>query len=338
MELTLNLDEHGRTTTVPSSGNSSTSKHDQLKLNYTTQSVMFENFNEQFCDNLIQDCKVTTSSKLPLTFWLSYQDKPRCLLEQLAIDIFMHHVKSSNTKVLDPKTCGAEWWVQLRPSPNQNRINSQSVEAQRGIEFHWDKDETLRDVGGLFVHPHISTVTYLTDDGAPTMVYEGSMPDEGLIDRGMNGAFISWPRRGKHLSFDGRFLHGAPSNLQKKLSQDVRVTFLVNIWLHHKPLGVEPFPEAFIHLLNKKRDSTWKVVASDALCCSSHDVFVNTSNKDASDPDIVDFTWELGEMVSIHAKIPIKNVRRERRKEDHHGNVKINWSRENMAFLRTNNC
>jgi hypothetical protein len=334
MELTLNLDEHGRTTTVPSSN--STSNHDELKLNYTTHSVMFENFNEQICYALIQDCKLTTSSELPLTFWISYQDTPRCLLEQLAMDIFMHHVKSSNTKLLDPKTCGAEWWVQLRPSPNQNRINSQSEEAQRGIEFHWDKDEALRDVGGLFVHPHISTVTYLTDNGAPTMVYEGSMPDEGLMDRGMSGAFISWPRRGKHLCFDGRLLHGAPSDLQKKLPKDIRVTFLVNIWLHHKPLGVESFPEAFIHMLNKKMDSNWKVAASDTLCSLSHDVFVN--NKDAIDTDIVDFTWGLGEMVSIHAKLPIKTIREERRKEDHSGNVKISWSSDNMAILQTSNC
>jgi len=29
-------------------------------------------------------------------------------------------------------------------------------------------------------------------------------------------AFLSWPKRGKHLSFDGRFLHAAPSNLLEK--------------------------------------------------------------------------------------------------------------------------
>lgn len=30
-------------------------------------------------------------------------------------------------------------------------------------------------------------------------------------------AFLSWPKRGKHLSFDGRFLHAAPSNLLEKM-------------------------------------------------------------------------------------------------------------------------
>lgn len=327
MELALNLDENNRT--APPSKTKNDDKPNMM--NYTTHSIMFENFDKQFCNALIQDCKITTSSGLPLTFWLSCQDKPRCLLEQIAKDIFMHHVSSTNIEELDPKTCGLEWWVQLRPSPNQNRINSQSAEAQRGIEFHWDKDETLRDMCEIFVHPHLSTVTYLTDDGAPTVVFEGSMPDEELMDHGMNCAFISWPRCGKHLSFDGRFLHGAPSNIQKKPSEDVRVTFLVNIWLYHKPLGIEPFPEAFINLLmENEKEVITSLNISDSLC-SSHDVFI-----DNNATDIDDLVWGLGEAVSIHAKIPIKATRKKRRSSDHDGNVKINWSSNSMATLRVN--
>jgi len=103
--------------------------------------------------------------------------------------------------------------------------------------------------------------------------------------------FLSLPRRGKHLVFDGRFLHAAPvelrslnSNHDKNNSSDqtnknsnnskigaakrsndgsskhsssssssssasssasdadddsVRVTLLVNVWLHHQPFGIE---------------------------------------------------------------------------------------------------
>lgn len=62
---------------------------------------------------------------------------------------------------------------------------------------------------------------------------------------------ISHPRLGKHLVFDGRLLHGAPSNkLLRKLPEmieddgehfsngGVRVTFLVNIWLTRRPSKV----------------------------------------------------------------------------------------------------
>jgi hypothetical protein len=327
MELTLNIDEHGRTTAPLTQTQVSPLK--MPMLDYATNSFMFDNFNKHICDKLIQDCKVTTTSDLPLTFWLSAQDEPRCRLEKLAKDIFMHHVKSSVG--LDPTTCGCEWWVQFRPSPNQKRINSQSQEAQRGIQFHWDKDETLRDVAGVFVHPHLSTVTYLTDNGAPTMVFEDSMPDEGLLDRGIKGAFISWPRRGKHLIFDGRFLHGAPSNLleTEKMATDVRVTFLVNIWLHHKPLGVEPFPQALLqHILTDNKTMKVKIPSTS---CSKRTVRLPSGS-----PNIDDFCWGLGELLSIHAKLPINIIRegRRRKKNHDHGNISLEWTSNDLAFIR----
>ena len=93
---------------------------------------------------------------------------------------------------------------------------------------------------------------------------------------------LSHPARGKHTVFDGRLLHGAPAalklrtttaaaiassavgeQLERLLGQPScwdspweggpgdggevsaarpRVTFLVNIWLGHTPLGIEPLP------------------------------------------------------------------------------------------------
>jgi hypothetical protein len=40
----------------------------------------------------------------------------------------------------------------------------------------WDKDEDLVDDYGVNVHPAISTVTYLTDCGAPTLVLNHRAP------------------------------------------------------------------------------------------------------------------------------------------------------------------
>ena len=87
---------------------------------------------------------------------------------------------------------------------------------------------------------------------------------------------LSYPTPGKHLVFDGRFLHAAPTLLNEGVATaaaaaiaataegkdgkegkedvagdggsagSVRVTFLVNIWLNHQPVGIAPFPTEYM--------------------------------------------------------------------------------------------
>jgi len=209
-------------------------------------------------DELLLDCEIADSGLMPRTFWVPAEQatttttasnnnhtnsfSPRCTLEQMARDIFRHHTASV---CYDPATSGAEWWVQLRPSPEttgryaMHDPGHADNDERHGISFHWDKDEDLRLLcggGTTYVHPHLSTVTYLTALGAPTLVAEGFrihsltgewMPAPAAADWGNDddnneeedsaggGAFISWPRTGKHLSFDGRYLHAAPADLQE---------------------------------------------------------------------------------------------------------------------------
>ena len=104
------------------------------------------------------------------------------------------------------------------------------------------------DEQGVNVHPHISTVTYMTGAGAPTLVLQQRCPVEydavpeafGSISEG----WLSYPLPGKHMSFDGRFLHGAPASLAPVTSgsDELRITFLANIWLNYHPSGLEMFP------------------------------------------------------------------------------------------------
>ena len=97
---------------------------------------------------------------------------------------------------------------------------------------------------------------------------------------GMHGMCVSHPVAGKHVAFDERFLHGVvqeerasrtrriaprmfgteeagpprteagPSGRHRKLDEGSvdepppsRVTFLVNVWLNHRPKGVKPLPD-----------------------------------------------------------------------------------------------
>ena len=199
--------------------------------------------------------------------------QPRCYLERLALEIFHHHVPPSPSPnfFYDPETSGAEWWVQLRPSPPGTGRYSMLADtagdadddmAKSGISFHWDKDEDLRLLcgGSMYIHPHLSTVTYLTDLGAPTMVISKrvdtmtgkyaqeynreNMPiahgechtvnptsdfsTSSSVDSSITEGFVSWPKRGKHLSFDGRFLHAAPSDLMEDGSFENQCSFNVS--------------------------------------------------------------------------------------------------------------
>eukprot|EP01047_Picozoa_sp_COSAG01_P075047 COSAG01_NODE_12734_length_1692_cov_29.150195_1_plen_526_part_01 len=170
------------------------------------------------------------------------------------------------------------------------------------INWHFDKDEQLLDQCDIYVHPLIATVTYLSDVGAPTVVIDARIDHEGsLLDPDDNGededdedgvtppppksdrraaaaaaaaeiqtdgggwnAFISYPRTGKHLAFNGRLLHGCPSScaygspptthqeqdkpggprLGRQQRQQRRLSLLVNVWLNHRPCGVQTLAEA----------------------------------------------------------------------------------------------
>ena len=82
--------------------------------------------------------------------------------------------------------------------------------------MHYDADYGLeQQLPNYLLHPRAATVTYLSDVGVPTLVLEKRSPPpsdvekktlEGAISKG----WLSCPILGKHIAFDGRFLHGAP--------------------------------------------------------------------------------------------------------------------------------
>eukprot|EP01036_Dinobryon_divergens_P033266 gene33266-43010_t len=105
-------------------------------------------------------------------------------------------IESAILKILDldepwfqnNKIVGAEWWVQ--------RTNQDGK-----IGFHYDKDEGEASIHSRMRHPLISTVTYLSDEGAPTMVF--NMTTNGNADFPVipTKAFISFPKKNRHTVF-----------------------------------------------------------------------------------------------------------------------------------------
>ena len=83
----------------------------------------------------------------------------------------------------------------------------------------------------ISVHPQVGTVTYLSDEGAPTVVatsvvcqtyfdnsnpidtndmLQSTKPPFQKDDKTEDSVYISWPKIGKITTFDGRCLHAAP--------------------------------------------------------------------------------------------------------------------------------
>ena len=198
------------------------------------------------------------------TFWLAADAEPRCALEHLARRVFDLHVPAAAREArgepargepadaappYDPARSGAEWWTQV-------------IDPRDDIGVHWDKDYAL-EPAGVNLHPHVGTVTYVgaSTEGAPTLVARLDSPvafGESVAKRAMTDedgacAYASYPFPGKHIAFDGRWIHGAPANLARGLddrddgeetqTRAPRVTFLVNVWVNHAPAAAAPFPE-----------------------------------------------------------------------------------------------
>jgi hypothetical protein len=205
------------------------------------------------------------------SFWQPADAPARTALEHFALSVWAFHMGARLPESCDLARSGLEYWVQRR--------SSEQPTAEQSINFHFDKDEEIREEHGLFVHPHISTVTYLRGAGAPTVVLPVRIGFDGSDARteppratavGAHGdsdaaahaqlrvrecmphAIVSYPRRRRHLAFDGRLLHGCPVELTfQKLGHNSaagitavyeRLTVLVNIWLNHHPSGVERAP------------------------------------------------------------------------------------------------
>ena len=207
-----------------------------------------------------------------------------CQLEDLALMIFHYHTKllsnnSGKSGSIDMSRSGAEWWIQVKQNKKTDvgdgnlkddgdNINK-NINNDETVCLHYDKDEVVADVWGAGLFPPLSTITYLTNSPQPTLIFNTTAND--MVGSPINDAYLSFPRVGKHVSFEGDMLHGAPSHdalcnwstqlkhnlLTKNNAEDnedtsLRVTFLVNIWLNHHPQGVDMLNEEIARSLKYK--------------------------------------------------------------------------------------
>ena len=215
----------------------------------------------ELCASLAQEALLlVTQPGGGWTHWISpSEDTPRCGLEALALRVLALHLGrlSDPAAHLSEALVGAEWWVQARDGGGED------------MPVHWDCDEVVKETEGVHIPPYLATVTYLSPLGAPTLVLPVSTDAWGHAKlappESAQGAYASFPVVGKHMSFDGRLLHGvitdgsswtpdpsndlsgplppplmgsaATGNARRAAPQ--RVTVLVNVWIGHRPSGAK---------------------------------------------------------------------------------------------------
>ena len=164
------------------------------------------------------------------TYWIASNMQPQIGPEKIAQDIFKHHTKHCQN--MNPAQSGAEWWTL-------------SLDHDSEVGWHWDKDYGIEASMELNVYPQVGTVTYFTNEGVPTVVADlaaAPLVDDTELPDKASKLWVSYPTRGRHFAFDGRFLHAAKEINHAPLGKKAtRVTLLVNVWVNHKPVSASRY-------------------------------------------------------------------------------------------------
>jgi len=141
--------------------------------------------------------------------WFAYsleeKGQPRDIFEQ-AVEFI---VKADLERVLPHSVAaavkGSSWRILLTESGDPSSV------------FHYDSDEdTDYAIPGtpLIIHPLLATVTYLTDYGNPTTVFDHAITSREKL-YAPKAAYVCMPRANKHIGFDARLFHGSGAPIPK---------------------------------------------------------------------------------------------------------------------------
>ena len=154
------------------------------------------------------------------TFWMQTNPTPvpRNNIEKAILHLSRYALPDVYKNRPELTILGAEWWVQIRAGTET-------------IGFHYDKDEAMASTQMILKHPLISTVTYLTDIGAPTLIFNQTSNGNEETPEIPDLAYISYPTFNRHITFSGDLQHGVLGSASKsrKVAQG-RVTLLINWW------------------------------------------------------------------------------------------------------------
>ena len=151
--------------------------------------------------------------------WIGIHDEPENTIEKYIQDSFDFYLASDYKRVV-----GFEWWIESLSTYSE------------GIPFHSSHDEKVReDEEGRMSYPLCSTMTDLTTDANPTIVFNTKNGEhiKELIEFPPSEVYFSLQEEGKFVTYDPRYIRGVYSG-----SNDKRVTLCYDVW-YYRPKGLE---------------------------------------------------------------------------------------------------
>ena len=162
------------------------------------------------------------------------RERKSCNSVEQIVDLVYKRIEGMFPQVKEATV--AEWWVHSRPHCS-------------GHQLHFDSDETRISQGGKPSHPICSCILYLEESGhigGPTLV-----TDQTLAGNIATQGWLCFPKYGRLLAFDAKYLHGViPGHGPTPSKGKRRLTFMVGFWrkIEAKDRGIDkpgpgqPFP------------------------------------------------------------------------------------------------
>jgi hypothetical protein len=175
------------------------------------------------------------SNHIKTTFLLNPAISDYSIIEKYVYDIAMFHLKRLNIEFTDNKYI--EFWFRAKKTTDNY--------------MHFDSDEYKEKVENQISVPFLTCITYLNDSDNPTII--SNINREDLSSGNGNGnnndsMCISFPRKYKHISFDGgNYYHGEYNMTESSSSMmsDDRYTLVINLWNCAPPLHVPYYNNDF---------------------------------------------------------------------------------------------
>ena len=152
------------------------------------------------------------------------------IIEKYVYDLAMIHFNRLNIEY-DREKYFIEFWCKNNGGANNgyNHI------------FHVDKDEKLFRNNKILIYPTLSTITYLNDNVHPTIITDiktNNMSVPIIKDDNNIDFCLSFPKKLKHIYFDGSNYHGSINISNDVSKMGKRYTLMFNIW-NSKPSDIK---------------------------------------------------------------------------------------------------
>lgn len=252
---------------------------------------------DQALDSLVRDAKTLWKNfggdkSTAKSFWVDANvSEPRCTVEALALEIADFHLQGA-------EYTGVEVWTQFRAADAENAglefhfdkdekkiaeenewkhpvvatatylttggaplvvFSTASPEGCDQDDKHGQNEKSEDPKNGAEDNKKLSAIDHsskrLKMDGSETSTEANG--EETLVEN-PSDAWICFPVKARHAAFAGNLLHGVTQELVFGAPSD-RLSLLVNIWLDHKPSGVEVLPDPVIAKLNQSIETVLKL-------------------------------------------------------------------------------